>query len=697
MGFFCLKSCSGKLIFAKQQKFYPVSPLPFLGSRFICLLFQIILLFALLTGAAYAQNVMDLKEILALKSADKATMAPDEKRIAYTLNVPRQLNSDLSGPDWQELFIVNSKGVIRPLILGKNQIERLHWSQDGKQLWLLMRREYDTWFNVYMIRPDGGEAIRVIAKDNHIYGFDVHPQGNQFLYWYPSQEKKQLQNKKNDKKANIDAHINIIDYERQFELNHDLHEVILSGGQSSDRPVWSKGHVLSAQYSPDGERILIKGAASYVKDEEVMNAFFTITNGNFEEILRIKDRGKLAKARFSPDGEKIAFIAAETPSSPDHAGLFVSDIESGITQKILTDFNGIVTEISWPETRNILFLADLGLKTILASKNTRTVSSDYRVLFSSGLILRKIDAPDDNNTMAIIANYKNHPNELFWYKKQNLLRITNSNPALKSAVLGQQTTHTYTTKDGTEIQGILISPAGISNDQPLPTIIFVHGGPESHVSNGWISAYLRPVHILANLGFRSFIPNYRGSTGRGDAFLKAGQNDYAGAEFDDLLAAKHWLVKKGFAKANQVGIAGGSYGGYATAWAATKFSQHFKAGVAISGISNNISKFGTTDIPTEMLQTHALSKPQDSWLNWLQSSPIYYSDLHKTPLLIMHGQLDERVHYSQSLELYRHLKHKNQAPVKLLLYPDLGHHVLDIHSKFNQATKLVHWFKTHLR
>ena len=72
--------------------------------------------------------------------------------------MPRKLESEFLGPDWQEL-------------------------------WLLMRREYEVWFNIYMIRPDGGEAIRIIAKDNHIYGFDVPPEGNRILHRYPNREK----------------------------------------------------------------------------------------------------------------------------------------------------------------------------------------------------------------------------------------------------------------------------------------------------------------------------------------------------------------------------------------------------------------------------------------------------------------------------------------------------------------------------
>ena len=118
--------------------------------------------------------------------------------------------------------------------------------------------------------------------------------------------------------------------------------------------------------------------------------------------------------------------------------------------------------------------------------------------------------------------------------------------------------------------------------------------------------------------------------------------------------------------------------------------------MSIAGIGNKVSKFGTTDIPTEMLQTHALTQPWDSWESWLKASPIYYSEQHQTPLLLIHGLEDKRVNYSQSMELYRHLKHRNQAPVQLLLYPDKGHHVIDAHTKHHQAQRMLNWFEQYL-
>ena len=112
----------------------------------------------------------------------------------------------------------------------------------------------------------------------------------------------------------------------------------------------------------------------------------------------------------------------------------------------------------------------------------------------------------------------------------------------------------------------------------------------------------------------------------------------------------------GLVNNTKVGITGGSYGGYATAWGATYHSHRFAAGVMFVGLSDLVSCAGTTDIPQEMFLVHHRQWLWDNWDYHLNASPIKHVDRHKTPLLILHGKDDPRVHPSQSLELYRHLK-----------------------------------------
>src|SRR5690606_31799832 len=129
-----------------------------------------------------------------------------------------------------------------------------------------------------------------------------------------------------------------------------------------------------------------------------------------------------------------------------------------------------------------------------------------------------------------------------------------------------QRTLTYTARDGQEIEGILIEPVGRTPTRGAPTIMMVHGGPEAHYSNGWLTAYSQPGQVGAGAGYAVFHPNYRGSTAYGVDFAKQHQGDYAGKEFDDIVDAKYALAELGVTDPERVGITGGSYGGFASAW-----------------------------------------------------------------------------------------------------------------------------------
>ena len=143
--------------------------------------------------------------------------------------------------------------------------------------------------------------------------------------------------------------------------------------------------------------------------------------------------------------------------------------------------------------------------------------------------------------------------------------------------------------------------------------------------------------------------------------------------------------------AERVGITGGSYGGYATMWASTALSEHFAAGVAFVGISSQLSMFGTSDIPNEHHLVHHRAWPWDDWQWLLERSPIYYADKGRTPLLILHGKEDPRVHPGQSLEMYRYLKLRTDTPVRLVWYPGEGHGNRSTAAQLDYGMRLLRW------
>jgi dipeptidyl aminopeptidase/acylaminoacyl peptidase len=276
-------------------------------------------------------------------------------------------------------------------------------------------------------------------------------------------------------------------------------------------------------------------------------------------------------------------------------------------------------------------------------------------------------------------------------------RMTNVNPWIEDLRLARQEPIRWQARDGLDLEGVLIYPIGYVEGRRYPTIMYVHGGPESHESDGWLTSYSRPGQVAAAKGFAVFYPNYRGSTGRGVEFSKMGQADAAGKEFDDLIDGIDHLIELGIADPDAVGVTGGSYGGYASAWCSTFFSDRFAASVMFVGISDNISKVGTTDIPEEMFLVHHRMRLWDDWDYFLERSPIRHVQKNRTPTLILHGKEDPRVHPSQSLELHRHLKTLGQAPVRLVLYEGEGHGNRKAAARLDYNLRMLRWMQHFLQ
>ena len=209
--------------------------------------------------------------------------------------------------------------------------------------------------------------------------------------------------------------------------------------------------------------------------------------------------------------------------------------------------------------------------------------------------------------------------------------------------------------------------------------------------------YSRPGQVFAANGYAVVYPNYRGSTGRGVEFSKLDQHDYAEEEFNDLVDAKRHLVEEGLVDPDRVGITGGSYGGYASMWSASALTEEYAAAVAFVGISDQISKFGTGDIPYEMYNVHSLAWPWDDWMWLLKRSPIYHAGKTKTPLLIMGGDKDPRVHPGQSLEMYRFVKIRTDTPVRLVIYPDEVHGNRNTAAQYDYSLRLMRWMDHYLK
>jgi dipeptidyl aminopeptidase/acylaminoacyl peptidase len=643
------------------------------------------------TGAVAAQTEsFTIDDAARLRTVGSAIVSPDGQMIAYTLSVPRAPGEDEDGSAWSELHVAGPGDRDRGFITGEVNIGGIAWLPDSNTISFLAKREGDEHRSLYTIPADGGEARKVLEHVASVGSYSWSPDASQVAFLGQAKEdpeKKELADK--GFKAEV--------YEEELRDTEIWIATLEDGVASGDpRMLEIDGSASELHWAPEGNRIAVALApTSHIDDHYMLRNVHIIDTATGEDLATIENPGKLGAVRWATDGSRIGMIAAQDPNDPAAGRLMLAPVTGGTPEEILApDYEGAVTAFAFRDAETITYVAHEGVEALVAEIGVD--GGNARVLVpAGGPILRSLSLSDDGSSGAMVADSPTHPREAFRLGKGKAERMTDSNPWLAELRLAKQEPITYSSRDGLEVEAILIRPLEESGNHPL--IVVVHGGPEAHYSNGWMTGYSTPGQFAAAEGYAVVYPNYRGSTGRGVEYSKLDQADYARGEFNDLVDGVKHLVSTGLVNEDKVGITGGSYGGFASAWGATKLTEHFAASVMFVGISDQISKFGTTDIPNEMFMVHARRYPWNYWQWFLESSPVYYTPQARTPILILHGKNDTRVHPSQSMELYRYLKTLGKVPVRLVFYPGEGHGNRKAGARYDYSMRLMRWMNHYLK
>jgi dipeptidyl aminopeptidase/acylaminoacyl peptidase len=642
-------------------------------------------------------EVLTPHRVAGLRLVTDAVVSPDGRRVAYTLSVPRKPNVDDDGEPWVELWVTDfDEGDARPFLTGKVNVGAVRWTTDGRQIAFLAKRGDDKHKSLYLIPVDGGEARKAAELGADISTYSLAPDGKRVaLVASEAEDKEQKKLKEKGFKQEI--------YEEDWRPAK-IWLATLFEKQTNSTPLAVEGHVYQVHWSPVDNRLLATIAPTPAVDDSYMRQQVRVVDSITGEILtRINNPGKLGSVAWSPDGKRVGLIAAEDIHDPSAGRLIVADAARGDLRNLLPGFEGHVSQFDWAGNNTIGCISGVGVQTIFAFAKVDAGSvadkQPVPVLGFAGPIFTGLSLSSNGRQAAFVASSPVHPPELFTWSQGDAAakRRTDSNPSLGGIRFARQEVIRHKARDGLELEGVLIRPLDEVAGRRYPLILAVHGGPESHISHGWLTGYNLPGQIAAARGMAVFYPNYRGSTGRGVAFSKLCQGDAAGKEFDDLIDAVDHLIASGLVDRAKVGITGGSYGGYATAWCSTRYTERFAAGVMFVGISDKVSKVGTTDIANEEYYVHALKRPWEDWQFLLERSPIYHASKSRTPLLILHGKDDPRVNVGQSRELYRHLKLHNQSPVRLVLYPGEVHGNRKAAARLDYSLRLIRWMEHYLK
>ena len=243
-------------------------------------------------------------------------------------------------------------------------------------------------------------------------------------------------------------------------------------------------------------------------------------------------------------------------------------------------------------------------------------------------------------------------------KKEKIL--TSINKGLENCISYNSEKVEWKSKDGLEISGIFRTAR-----KNAPLMVIVHGGPTGSSKDSFIDL----ATLFISKGYSVFLPNYRGSTGRGRKFAELNLGDMGGKDLDDILSGIDYLIRTRGIDRKKIFIIGGSYGGFMSAWAITQ-TNFFKGAVSLFGISDWISFHGVSNLPT-WDRIHYNEDPY-KFDRFIKFSPLRYVDNVKTPVLLAHGIEDPYVPVGQYYQFYRALKEKGKD-VRLLLFPREGH------------------------
>ena len=274
------------------------------------------------------------------------------------------------------------------------------------------------------------------------------------------------------------------------------------------------------------------------------------------------------------------------------------------------------------------------------------------------------------------------------------VKLTDINPQAKDFALGTTEVVSWKSRDGLEVEGVLLKPVGYDPARRYPLLVVAHGGPAgAHLDNYRVGG-LEGGQVWAGMGWAVFYPNPRGSSNYGERFLRANVADWGGGDFADIDSGVDALIARGIADKDKLAHIGWSYGGYMTAWTITQ-TKRYKAAMVGAGLTNMWSMYGTNDIPSVLIGYFGGIADKETLPLYMNRSAMTHIDNATTPTLILHGGNDERVPLGQAQELFRGLRDRGK-PTELVVYPREGHGITEYYHQKDRLTRIRDWVTSHV-
>jgi dipeptidyl aminopeptidase/acylaminoacyl peptidase len=669
---------------------------PAFAVAFVCTL-----LFAGSGGAQGAKHPITFDDMIKMRRVAEAQTSPDGKWVAYSVAIPdMEANRNASN-----IWISATDGSESRQLTQSGHDSSPVWSPDGRMIAFLSSRGGES--QVYLLSLEGGEARPLTHLST---GADIvkwSPDGKTILFTstvYPDCKddacnKKRDEEKEKDKvKAHVAEHL-LYRHWNHWNEGKRSHLFVtaadssgepkdLTPGANYDVPPDQRGGPEDIDFSPDSKEICFTAVTDPVEAISTNGDLFVVPVSGGGEPTRITTQpGFDGGPAYSPDGKYIAYHAQLTPEyESDRWRVMLYDRASGKLQNLSEGFDRSAMNLAWSaDSRTIYFTAENETLQPIYAMEARAGAEPKKLIdgYNLGPSLSR-----DGKWLAFERTSLTMPAEIFVAASDGsgVKQISHQNEAILSGLeMNAPETFWFDGAGGTKVEAMLIRPPQFDANKKYPLLVLLHGGPQTMWSNAW--GYRWNAEVFSGAGYVTLMINRRGSTGYGQKFTDEITNDWGGKPYVDVMNGVDFALRKyPFIDGNRMAAAGGSYGGYLADWLATHTGR-FKAIISHAGIYDKPAMYGTEELWFEEhdMQGTPWSNPE-SYRKW---SPLTYAgDLgkYKTPTLVIAGERDYRVPYTQSVEFFSALQRQG-VPSKLVIFPDEGHWVL-------KPQNARFWYKT---
>ena len=649
-----------------------------------------------------AKRAITLDDLAKIKSVGDPQRSPDGKWVAYVVG-STDVEKDKRDSD---LWMVSWDGAqtVR-LTSGPESESSPRWSPDGRYLAFLASRgtedEKKKGSQIWLLDRLGGEAQKLTEIDGGVSDFSWSPDSKTFVFTKsdkdPADEPEKMEGWKRKTappivtdryhfKQDRDGYLKrYYTHVYVFDIATKKLEQITSGQFEDASPAWS----------PDGTKIAFvskRGGPDPDRHDDSNIYVVDAKAGAEPKPLTTYSGTDTGRPSWSPDGQWIAhYQGDETKYSAYAINKVTITPAAGGAAKVLTEAldRPASGQLWWsPDGKTLTFAVDDDRVSYAA--RIGAAGGTLETLTAGRQTVSNLSLGADGH-LTLLAGSATRTPEVHALEGGTLRKLTKVNDdVLAQLQLATTEDFTSTSKDGTVVNGLVVKPASYTPGKKYPTLLIIHGGPNGQDEH----AFDFDNQLFAASGYVVLNINYRGSSGRGEAFQKAIYADWGNKEVVDLLGAVDQAVASGIADPDRLGIGGWSYGGILTDYTLATDTR-FKAAVSGAGSALQLTMYGTDQYITQYEEEIGLPwKTRDLWLKI--SYPFFQADRIKTPTLFMGGEKDFNVPIIGSEQMYQALRSLG-IDTQLVIYPGQFHGLTTPSYQRDRLERYLAWFDKYLK